>query len=108
MSRLAVPLLCVLGALATGCTFSVHEVNAAGYAPADAAAAPRKGEWIDARAEQRVVLGITDNTAYVDHAYDELLSRCPGDIVGLQTRYSSSLGFLSYTNVVEMRAMCLR
>jgi hypothetical protein len=98
----------LLALAATGCTYSVHEVNAAGYAPADAADRPRKGEWVQARAEQSVVLGITDNTDYVDHAYASLLSQCAGDVVGLQTRYSTSLSFLSYTNVVEMRAMCLR
>ncbi len=100
--------LAALLALASGCTYSVHEVTAAGFAPADAAPAPRKGEWIHARGEQSVVLGITDNTDYVDRAYAELVSQCPGDIVGLSTRTSTSLGFLSYTNVVEMRAMCLR
>ncbi len=69
---------------------------------------PRLAERIEAQTWQHVILGITDNTDYVDKAYASLLSQCPGEIVGLNTRYSTSLGFLSYKNVVEMRAMCLR
>jgi hypothetical protein len=100
---------CSLAVGSTGCTFAMHEYQAGGYAaPTAVAGPPRKGEWIHARAEQSVVLGITDNTDYVDHAYAELLSQCPGDVVGINTRYSTSLGFLSYTNVVDIQAMCLR
>jgi len=100
----------VLAALASsGCASSVHEVQSAGYSPAtNVAGAPRRGVWIHARAEQGVVLGITDNTDYVDRAFAQLSSQCPGDIVGLTTRYSTNLGFLSYRNVIDVRAMCLR
>src|SRR5579884_1654095 len=102
--------LALLASLACGCSYSVHEVNAAGFAPADPAppGAPRHAERIESRAEQDVVLGVVDNTDYVDEAYAALLAQCPGDVVGLSTRISSSLGFLSYTNVVQMRALCLR
>lgn len=94
---------------ATGCTYSMHEVQSGGFAaPTNVAGPPRQGTWIRARAEQSVVLGITDNTDYVDHAYASLESQCAGDIVGVTTRYSTSLGFLSYTNVVDIQAMCLQ
>jgi hypothetical protein len=97
------------GLLACGCSYSMHEYQAAGYAPATATSGPpRTAEWIHARADQNVVLGVTDNTDYVDIAYAELLRQCPGDIVGLNTRYSTKLGFLSYKNTVEIRAFCLR
>jgi hypothetical protein len=94
--------------LTSGCTYSMHEVEAAGYAALPTGGPPRQAEWIHAHGEQHVILGITNNTRYVDHAYAELLDECPGEIVGLNTRLSTSLGFLSFTNVVEMRAMCLR
>jgi hypothetical protein len=98
----------LLGVLASGCTYSMHEYQAAGYAAVPTAGAPRQAEWIHAHGEQRVILGVTDNTDYIDHAYSDLLDQCTGEVVGLNTRFSTSLGFLSYKNVVEMRAMCLR
>jgi hypothetical protein len=101
-------LCALLGVLASGCTYSMHEYQAAGYAAVPAAGGPRQAEWIHARAEQRVILGVTDNTDYIDHAYADLLDQCTGEVVGLNTRFSTSLGFLSYKNVVEMRAMCIR
>ncbi|MGH7298259.1 MAG: hypothetical protein ACRELB_25190 [Polyangiaceae bacterium] len=61
-----------------------------------------------ASADQGVVLGITDNTDYVDVAYARLEAQCPGDIVGVNTRYSTKLGFLSYRNTIELQAFCLR
>jgi hypothetical protein len=51
---------------------------------------------------------VTDNTHYVDEAYAQLLSQCTGEIVGVNTRYSTKLGFLSYRNTVDMQAFCLR
>ena len=103
-----VPLL-FAALLATGCSYSMHEYQVAGYAPVTVTSgAPRHAEWIHARANQSVVLGITDNTNYVDEAYTQLVSQCPGDIVGFNTRYSTKLGFLSYENTVEMQAFCLR
>ena len=100
--------LVLLAPLATGCTYAMHEYQAAGYAATPTPGSPpRQATWVHARAEQSVILGITDNTDYVDHAYEDLLGQCPGEMVGLNTRYSTSLGFLSFRNVVEMRAMCL-
>jgi hypothetical protein len=100
-----------LAASATGCTYSMNEYHAAGYAPVtrvDPDAPPPKPEVVIADAEQDVVLGITDNTDYVDEAYGKLLAQCGGDIVGVNTRYSTKLSFLSYTNRVHIQATCLR
>jgi ribosomal protein S2 len=98
-----------LATLACGCSYSMHEYQAAGYAPATptSGGAPRQAVWIHARANQGVILGVTDNTDYVDEAYQRLLAQCPGDIVAVNTRYSTKLGFLSYRNTVEMQAFCL-
>lgn len=100
--------LALAATLACGCSYSMHEYQAAGYAPAtQTSGAPRQAAWIHARADQSVVLGVTDNTDYVDEAYRRLLDQCEGDIVGVNTRYSTKLGFLSYKNTVEMQAFCL-
>jgi ribosomal protein S2 len=102
-------LMVALATLACGCSYSMHEYQAAGYAPATptSGGAPRQAVWIHARANQGVILGVTDNTDYVDEAYQRLLAQCPGDIVAVNTRYSTKLGFLSYRNTVEMQAFCL-
>jgi hypothetical protein len=92
----------------TGCFSSVHEYQAAGYAPsADEPRSNLDAKPIRADAQQFVVLGITDNTDYVNEAYARLLAQCAGEIVGVNTRYSTELGFLSYTNNVQMEALCL-
>ncbi|HEY6464261.1 MAG TPA: hypothetical protein VIY73_29035 [Polyangiaceae bacterium] len=112
----SIPALVVLlgcGLASTGCSYSMNEYQAAGYEASLAAASPPgapppQARWIHARAEQGVVLGVTDNTHYVDVAYADLLSQCPGEIVGVNTRYSTKLGFLSYRNTVDMQAFCLR
>ncbi len=102
-------LLATIAALACGCSYSMHEYQAGGYAAVTPTSGPPpKAAWIHAHGEQSVVLGITDNTRYVDEAYAQLLSQCPGDIVGLNTRYSTKLGFLSYKNTIEVQAFCLR
>jgi hypothetical protein len=102
-------LLFCLALMACGCSYSMHEYQAAGYAaPSNPAGPPRQAEWIHASAHQHVVLGITDNTRYVDEAYARLLGQCPGDIVAVNTRYSTALSFLSYKNTVDMQAFCLR
>ncbi len=106
---LLLPVLAVVAVLASGCSYSMHEYQAAGYAPATpTSGAPRQAVWIHARANQGVVLGVTDNTDYVDEAYQRLLAQCTGDIVGINTRYSTKLGFLSFRNTVEMQAFCLQ
>jgi hypothetical protein len=105
----AFALAAALASLACGCAFSVHEYQASGYAPVTTPSGPpRKAERIHAHGEQFVVLGVTDNTDYVDEAYASLLAQCTGEIVGLNTRTSTRLGFLSYTNDVDLQAMCLR
>jgi hypothetical protein len=106
--RLALAPLALVVFLSSGCTYAMHEYEAGGYAPATAGPGIRQGGWIHARSKQHVILGITDNTDYVDEAYADLVSQCPGDIVGVNTRYSTSLSFLSYTNVIDMQATCLR
>ena len=109
--RLAVAALALAATSGTiGCFSSVHEYQAAGYAsptrrePGPPIAASR----IQSDARQFVVLGLTGNTDYVDEAYASLTTQCPGEIVGVNTRYSTKLGFFSYTNEVHMQALCLK
>ena len=62
---------------------------------------------VEARGEQFTVLGMVGQTEYVDDAFRDLQAQCPsGEITGIQTRYSTSLGFFSWTHVVQMRGYC--
>jgi hypothetical protein len=99
----------VLSLLATGCWSTVHEYQAAGYASDRREPGPPIVVTpIHSQADQFVVLGLTGSTSYVDDAYASLLAQCPGEIVAVNTRYSTKLGFFSYTNEVHMNAMCVR
>jgi len=66
-----------------------------------------KGQLIESNSEQKVILGFTQDTLYVEQAFDKLKQQCPsGRIEGINTRYSTSLGFLSWTNKLRMRGYC--
>jgi len=107
---IAARVVCALLALsgATGCTASVHEYHAAGYAPAPRSAASVTATPIEAEGRRTVILWFGGSTDYVDDAYRQLVEQCPGEIIAVNTRTSSSLRFLSYEDVVHVRALCVR
>ena len=89
--------------LATGCTHAVH-MNHQGDLQ------PLKGEFTRIKAEgsQHTILGFVQETEYVNEAFEQLQEKCPdGKITGIQTRYSTSHGFFSWTNKVKMIAYCV-
>lgn len=62
---------------------------------------------VSATAEQFTILGWVAQTDYVNEAFDKLQAQCPdGQITGIQTRYSTSHGFFSWTNKIVMRGYC--
>ena len=102
MMRL-LPFLIPLG-IGTGCTFAVHQNHTSDFVLAKPLSEHRT---IEARDEQQVILGITGQTDYVDNAYRRLMNQCEGGTVtGIQSRYSTSHSFLSWTNVVHMWGYC--
>lgn len=99
MNKCSLLLLSLL--VLSGCAHSVHQysVNSSDS---------RSGKLVEANSEQFVVLGFVSDTKYVDQAFDRLKSQCPGGrIEGINTRYSTSLGFFSWTNKILMRGYCL-
>ena len=91
---------------ATGCAYSVHQVHTSDFTPYRSI---KSGKMVKSYAEQFVILGITDNTDYVDQAYASLKRRCKGGIVsGITTEYSTDLGFFSWTNKIHMQGLCHR
>lgn len=97
-------LLIFILALANGCTHAVH-LNHQGDIQ------PMKGKEftrIKAEGEQHTILGMVQQTDYVNEAFAQLEEKCPdGKITGIQTRYSTSHGFFSWTNKVKMIAYCV-
>ncbi len=86
------------------CTHSVHIVNFSDFRPYREA---KTAVSVEARAEQFVVLGFTDNTRYVNEAYQRLMQKCTdGQISGISTQYYTSLGFFSWTNHIVMQGLC--
>lgn len=92
---------------ASACTHSIHQYNVGDYdGVAATPAASRK--LILVETQQSVVLGFVQDTNYLDQAREKLLEACPnGRISGIQTRLSTSHGFLSWTNKMKVQAYCL-
>jgi hypothetical protein len=88
-----------------GCAHSIHEVHVSDFNPP---AKVQNGDIVKASTEQFVVLGFVTETDYVDQAKAQLLAACPrGQITGITTQYSTSLGFFSWTNKILMQGLCL-
>lgn len=92
--------------LLSGCAHSVHSVyisDFGGYQKLE------HGEVVKASAEQFAVMGFVYDTNYVETARTKLIAQCPqGDISGISTQYSTSLGFFSWTNKILMQGLCTK
>ncbi len=93
-----------LGFLLFGCSHALHLTNVSDI---DIKVSKKNSVQIDSEGEQFVVLGFVQQTEFVNQAYHDLEKKCPGEISGIQTRYSTSHGFFSWTNKVKMTAWCL-
>ena len=101
--KLALWLLPALFAL--GCTHSVHQVS---LSTADDIPPGAHVRRIESDARQHVVLYITDNTDFVDEAYQDLLAQCrSGNVVAVEARHSTSHGFLTFDNELKVTGLCL-
>jgi len=87
-----------------GCTHAVHVNHTSDFVITKPLAEHRQ---IEANAEQQVILGIKGQTDFANDAYRRLMNQCEGGIVtGIQTRYSTSHSFMSWTNEVHMWGYC--
>jgi len=105
MKKLLLPLLAVSTLTMMGCTHSIHMVHTDGFDGQMPAAS--KAKYIEARSEQNVVLWFADDTDYVEEAKDKLMKQCDGDIRAVSTQYSTSHGFLHWTNKILMKGVCV-
>lgn len=91
--------------LASGCSYALHQVH-----EGDIARIPTSREFkrVKSQGEQKVVLGFVQQTDFVNRAYRDLAKQCEGhEVEGIQTRYSTAHGFLSWTNKVVMQGYCV-
>lgn len=90
--------------LVLSCGYSLHQVH---LSDADLATSMGKIKKIESEGKQFVFFGFAFDNNYVDKAYRELLDQCPdGEIIGITTRYSTSLGFLSWNNKLYVQGFC--
>lgn len=88
----------------TGCTHSVHQSHMGDFLPRK-----QKGaRFISVEAQRKVVLGFIFDTNFVEDARQQLLAACPrNEITGVNTQYITSHGFLSWTEKIRIKALCL-
>ncbi len=92
--------------LLSACTHSLHVAHVSDFSPTFKKYT--EGELIFAKTEQFTVMGFVGQTDYVDQAYYQLMSKCPkGNVQGITTQYSTSHGFFSWTNIIEMQGLCV-
>jgi hypothetical protein len=89
------------------CTHSLHVAQISDFGPSYKAY--QNGQLIESRAEQKTILGFVFETNFVDQAYASLQSQCPnGHIQGISSQFSTDHSFLSWTNRVDMKGLCVR
>jgi hypothetical protein len=90
-----------------GCTHSLHVSHVSDFAPTFKTYA--QGELIKSKATQFVIMGFIYDTNYVDVAYQKLMAECPnGSVQGITTQFSTSHGFFSWTNIINMQGLCIK
>ena len=98
-------ILIVLTLTAFSCAHSIHQVYTSDFSPS---AKLDSGKLVTAKSEQFVILGFVKQTDYVNQAYLNLINQCPGQITGITTQLSTSMGFFSWTNKVLIQGLCLK
>lgn len=91
--------------LVTGCTHSIHMVHTDGFG-ASMTPKTESTKIVEANSEQTVFLFFAFDTDYVDQAKADLESKCHGDLQAISTQYSTSHGFLHWTNKILMKGIC--
>lgn len=63
--------------------------------------------YVETTAKQRVILGFSFDTKYVDNARNSLIAQCDGELTAVSTQYSTEHGFLSWNNKILMKGICV-
>jgi hypothetical protein len=65
------------------------------------------GKIIEIEKSQKNILGFVYDTNYVDQAYKNLLLECPNGTSMVNVEYLTNHGFLSWTDKIRIKAVCL-
>ena len=95
--------------LVSACAHSVHQSQTqVSYMPKAINTKKFQDKMITSRSEQFVILWFAFSSEYVEAAYNGLLAACPEGIISpVTTNYTTDLGFLSWTNKVEITGNCI-
>ncbi len=99
--RIFLPLFLIV---LSGCAHSIHQV----YVSSQDANSAGQNQWVTADASEFVILGFQTSTDYVEQAYKELESKCPGRIALVTTEHLTSFKLLSYEQKVVLKGLCLK
>ena len=88
----------------TACAHSIHDYHVSDTLPEFSKS---KTHEIHTQSEQFVIFWFAKDTQYAEKAYQNLIHQCSGPITNINTRYSTSLGFFSWTNKIFIQAQCL-
>lgn len=94
----------VLWLLISSCAHSIHQV----YVSSQDARSVGQGQWITAESSDLVILGFAGSTNYVEEAYQQLESKCPGRLAQVTTEHLTSFKLLSYEQKVVLKGLCLK
>ncbi|WP_232300035.1 hypothetical protein [Colwellia sp. MT41] len=61
---------------------------------------------IEIEESQKNMLGFVFHTDYVDQAYTNLLRQCPNGTAIINVEYLTNHGFLSWTDIIRIKAIC--
>ena len=88
----------------SACTSSIHmsQVDVNNMSPDEL----NRGTVIEIEKSQKNILGFVYNTYYVDQAYAELLHQCPKGTAMVNVEYLTNHGFLSWTDIIRLKAVC--
>ena len=91
----------------TACTHSIHMVHVSDFSPTFKS--KQDGRIVNSQAEQSVILGFVTETQFVNIALNRLMEQCQGGTLqGITTEYLTSHGFFSWTNQIQMKALCIK
>ena len=99
---IVIPFMIIL----SSCSHSVHQVYLSDHNMKNVASS---GKSISVQTEQKVFMGITFDTNFVEMAKNKLEEKCKnGHIRNIFTRYSTSHGFFHWKNKIFMEGLCFK
>jgi len=90
----------------SACTHSVHLYHVGDIVKA---ATQDSAQLVTATGEQYTILGFVHDTRYVEEGLAKLQAQCSsGTLQNIQSRFSTSHNFMSWTNKVFYQAYCIK